>query len=428
MLRDIALVENDRLESTDSRVGVLASEIPSGFSLPAFLLNDVDANAPNRLYSLKITSLPSAGDLFLNKAGVGTFTGAPVGVYTGTQVIEKFDPGIGLVSRASSTYTLTIAAPAEAPPRVTSVVISPRGGNGSQKFTAQVLGTNNPSQAVTWTKAGPGTLSADGDFVAPARTTVDQVISIKATSVLDPTMFDSVTIIIAALVVNEVPPEVLGVEVSPTGLLLLGGSSQQLTARVIGNGNISQDVLWEVDRGTITATGMVTMPPAVAGVQEVNAKATSIQNPTKSGTVKILVQALGDINPHDIVLSPARILKTAANNWKERISYNEKDGDTFYLSQGLWCIDKDPDDHLYYALDLIPYLESIGAGISSVIGLVEGVQLLMGPFVRDRLIIVKIGGGNRSASVDAVNSLTLRISCSNGEVVDKSIYFVMKDN
>lgn len=427
MLRDIALVENGRLESTDSRVGVLASEIPVGTPLPAFLLNDIDANAPNRLYSLKIISYPSAGDIFLNKAGVGTFTGAPAGTYTGNQIIEKFDPNLGLVSRANSSYTLILTEPTQEAPKVTAVVISPRNASGSQKFTAEVQGTNEPPQGVIWTKTGPGVLSDTGDFVAPAQTITAQVISIKATSVYDPSKSDSVTVIIPALVIVEVPPEVTSVTVTPTGLMLMGSTTQQFNAVVNGKGNISQAVTWSIDKGIINANGVATMPPSVSGVQEVTVTATSVENPLKSGSVKVVIQALNDIDPTKIVLPPARILKTDADDWKKRIEYTEKLGDTFYLKQSLWCIDKDPDDKLYYGIDLRPYLDSIGAGISAVIGIPSGVDMLVAPFVRD-IIIFKIGGGDMSEDIDTVNSITLRISCSNGENIDKTIYFLLKQN
>lgn len=131
MLRDIALVENGRLESTDERVGVLASEIPAGFALPAFLLNDIDAGAPGRLYALKLLTLPAAGLLMLDKAGAGSFRGAPAGTYTGIQQVEKFDPGVGLVSRGTGSYTIEVgAAGTDQPPTVRTVSVRLGDENG----------------------------------------------------------------------------------------------------------------------------------------------------------------------------------------------------------------------------------------------------------------------------------------------------------
>lgn len=429
MLRDIALVVNGRLDSTDPRVGVLASEIPTGASLPAFLLNDIDAGFPNRLYSLEILTPPAAGVLYLDKAGAGTFSGAPNGTYGGQQLVEKFDPGIGLVSSDIGTYRLQVGVDSTpVVPVVTGVIITPDSATGTQQFTAAVTGQNNPSQEVTWSKVGAGTLSADGFFTAPGRAAQAQVIAITATSKADPNFSDTVNVVIPALVIIEIPPEVTGVTVSPGGLLLLGGSSRQFSAVVAGTGVVSQEVVWSIDKGSINANGVAVMPDAVNGEQLVEITATSVQNPAKFGKVTVTVQAAGEIDPSAIVLTPARTLRTAADNWKIREGYVGDDGDTFYLSQGFWTIDKDADDILYYALDINPYLGTIDAGIASVAGLPQGVEVLLGPFVRNGLIIVKVGGGNTSMDINAENSLTFRVSCSNGEKFDRTIYFVMKDN
>lgn len=108
MLRNLNISSSGKRDSSSPKVGVLASEIPTGFSLPPFLLNDVDSEFPNRRYSLEILTMPSAGLLYLNKAGAGSFTGAPDGTYTGTQRVRKYDPGVGLASAQDSTYTLTV--------------------------------------------------------------------------------------------------------------------------------------------------------------------------------------------------------------------------------------------------------------------------------------------------------------------------------
>lgn len=92
------------------RVGVLASEIPTGFPLAALLANDVDAGFPNRLYSVKILTLPSAGVLSVEESSAFSFIGAPDGTYTGTQRVKKYDPGVGVVSTADTTYSFTIGA------------------------------------------------------------------------------------------------------------------------------------------------------------------------------------------------------------------------------------------------------------------------------------------------------------------------------
>lgn len=195
MLRDMNLSVNGRRDSTDPRVGVLASEIQAGFPLESWLLNDVDPAFPNRLYSVEVLTLPSAGVLYLDKAGVGSFTGAPDGTYSGTQRVEKFDPGVGRISSADGPYTLTISTPAST---VTGVTVSPSTATGSRTFAATVAGANSPSQAVTWAVNG-GAIDSAGVFIAPARTSVAQVITVTATSVQDPSQSGTATVTIPAL-------------------------------------------------------------------------------------------------------------------------------------------------------------------------------------------------------------------------------------
>lgn len=93
------------------RVGMLASAIPTGFPLPALLLNDIDSGFPNRLYSVEILTWPSAGLLYVYEDSSLSFTGAPDGTYTGGERVRKYDPGVGIVSAEDTTYSLTIGTP-----------------------------------------------------------------------------------------------------------------------------------------------------------------------------------------------------------------------------------------------------------------------------------------------------------------------------
>lgn len=114
ILRDMNVTANGHRDSTDPYEGVLASAIQTGFALPSFLFNDIDAGFPNRRYSVEILTLPSAGKLYLDKTGAGTFLDAPDGVYTGTMRVRKYDVGVGLVYDETGPYSLTVGA--EAPP------------------------------------------------------------------------------------------------------------------------------------------------------------------------------------------------------------------------------------------------------------------------------------------------------------------------
>lgn len=97
---------------------------------------------------------------------------------------------------------VTMAAPA-AVPTVSSVVVSPASvilaQGATQQFTAVVLGTNSPSQTVTWSKLGAGSIDAAGLFTRPAQTFTLQVITIIATAVQDGSTQGFATVTIAAL-------------------------------------------------------------------------------------------------------------------------------------------------------------------------------------------------------------------------------------
>lgn len=209
MLRNLNLSSNGKRDSSDGRVGVLASEIPTGGNFPAWLLNDIDAAYPGRLYSLEVLTLPSAGKLYLDKRSVGSFTGAPNGTYSGTQRVEKFDQGAGRVSTADGAYSLAVSNVVTPPaPVVTGVSVIPATATGAVDFDATVLGDNGPDQAVSWTRnPAAGSVDANGAYLPPAPTNEVQVIKVRATSVADPSKYGEATVTIAALVVEPEPEE-----------------------------------------------------------------------------------------------------------------------------------------------------------------------------------------------------------------------------
>lgn len=297
MLRDLNVSSGGKRDSTDPRVGVLASEIPTGFPLPAFLLNDIDSGFPNRLYSLELLTLPSAGTLYLDKTSAGTFTGAPDGVYTGTQRVRKYDPGTGLVSTADGTYSLTVGAAAST---VSGVTVSPSTATGSTTFSATVAGTNSPSQAVTWT-ATAGSITSGGVFTAPAATGSVQTITVTARSVQDNTKAGTATVTIAAVG----SPTVTTVTVSPS----TATGSATFAATVNGTNSPSQAVTWTASAGVITSGGVFTAPAATGSIQTITITARSVLDNTKTGTATVTIAALVatvtsvSVNPSSIGLN-----------------------------------------------------------------------------------------------------------------------------
>lgn len=121
MLRDLSITNSDGSGILGTNlVGVLASELPNGFSVPGMLNNDVATSDPvGCLYRMEILSQPSAGKLALDEFGAFSFTGAPDGVYTGTERVLKYDPNTGLISADNTTYSFTVGAPSAPPPDTT---------------------------------------------------------------------------------------------------------------------------------------------------------------------------------------------------------------------------------------------------------------------------------------------------------------------
>jgi hypothetical protein len=89
-----------------------------------------------------------------------------------------------------------------AAPTITDVTVTPAiaalTGAATQQFSATVLGTNTPSQAVNWSCTA-GATSSSGLFTAPAATLVPQLVSVTATSAVDPTHSGRALVTVVAL-------------------------------------------------------------------------------------------------------------------------------------------------------------------------------------------------------------------------------------
>jgi len=178
-------------------------------------------------------------------------------------------------------------------PTVTGVSVDPSSTfidlktESEKQFTATVNGTNNPSQSVTWKVNKTGaTVSSTGLVTATAVGTY----TITATSVYDATKSGSAT-----LTVSDTTATVTGVTVSPTSATVdiysgsSTGATKQLTAKVNGTNNPSQEVTWsssDTTKATVSASGLVTGK----ATGSVTITATSVANPSKSGKCTITVK------------------------------------------------------------------------------------------------------------------------------------------
>lgn len=139
-----------------------------------------------------------------------------------------------------------------------TVSISPSSANlysgQTQQFSASVSGSGNT--AVTWSivPAGMGTISVLGLYSTPNSIPTQQTVTVRATSVGDPTKSASAAISLSPLTIS----------ISPSSSNRYGGQTQQFAASIQRSTNTN--VNWSINPasvGTVSATGLYTAPSAV---------------------------------------------------------------------------------------------------------------------------------------------------------------------
>jgi Fe-S cluster assembly iron-binding protein IscA len=309
---------------------------PSAVPSPAEVFVTVTSVAdPTKSSTASVTiSLPvgvtvSPGSATVPLAGHQQFT-ATVANTTNTAVTWSIS-GSGCSGASCGTITTaglytapaSVPSPAQVTVRATSIADPTRSGSafvtvslpvtvgvspisatvtaGTQKqFTATVANTSNT--AVTWSVSGSGcsgatcgVVSSTGLYTAPSTVPSPATVSLKATSVSDPTKSDTASITI-------VPP--VSVTVSPAAVQVITGAKQQFTATVKNATNTA--VTWSVGGscggaacGTITSSGLYTAPAAVPNPALVVVTATSVGDPTRTGTASVTI-----IPPVAVTISP----------------------------------------------------------------------------------------------------------------------------
>lgn len=96
------------------------------------------------------------------------------------------------------------------------------------------------------------------------------------------------------------------------------------------------------------------------------------------------------------------------------------------LINGRWTCFKDPDDQRFYKADVTNDLTDMATTAASVTTVVAGVSILTAATISGSTMIVKLGG--LDVSNNPVNYCTFRITCANGEVFDRTIWFIRVDN
>lgn len=176
---------------------------------------------------------------------------------------------------------------------------APVTGGASASVDAAVTGTGLFNSAVTWSiLTGPGSIAPGSGnlatYTAPGNATNGQQVILRAIAQGDSTKFADLTLnLSSANVISSVV-----VVATPTTTMI--GSSVNLNATVFGSGVFSQNVLWSIDSGSASLIpGAASAPNAVlvgSVVGTVIVRATSVDDPTKSGTVSIGVGVIPSVS------------------------------------------------------------------------------------------------------------------------------------
>lgn len=124
--------------------------------------------------------------LYISESGLSAGTGYAIDV--------RAKDAAGNYSSALSGAASTLSAPTT----ITGVMVVPANATGSRQFAAIVQGTNNPSQNVSWSVSGGGTIDFSGYLTAPAPIATQQNLVVTATSLQDGTKLGTATVLIAA--------------------------------------------------------------------------------------------------------------------------------------------------------------------------------------------------------------------------------------
>ena len=207
----------------------------------------------------------SATGLYTAPAAAGTFHVNAISVANTTKI-------------ATATVTVTL-------PQIVAVTISPttvslRAG-GTQQFSATVTGSADTAATYSIQEgASGGTISAGGFYTAPSSVGSYHVV---ATSAADVSKSATATVTVSAI-------PVVAITVSPNTASLLTGATQQFTATVTGNDNLSATwaVMEGAPGGTVDSNGLY-LAPATAGTFHVIA--TSVADTSKTAIAAVTVTA-----------------------------------------------------------------------------------------------------------------------------------------
>ena len=204
------------------------------------------------------------------------------------------------------------------------VTVSPKTAvvhnNMTQQFSALVENTNDTT--VIWEVIGGaqnGTIDNPGLYTAPPVVPNPEEVQIKASSVVDPSKYDT------AIVTVALPIEV---NIQPSSAIINVGKSKQFNALVI-NAHLTNEVIWSIENdpqdgslGTISNTGLYTAPQNVPDPAQIVIRATSVEDPSAFGIAPVLI-----VPPVKVTISPKTQTVNAGTSFKFTANIENADED-----------------------------------------------------------------------------------------------------
>jgi hypothetical protein len=446
-------------------VGLLGSQIPTGFANPSLLEPFIDAGFPSRLYWLQILTgpTPAGAQLNVNEDGSGTLTSPTPGTYTGTMRVSKFDSS-GLVSNTDQTYSFTVSSGVAAALDGAAVAVA----SGSSVLSTAIRlvgaavvvasGTGALSTSIPLSGSATATASATGQFAGQAAALVGAAVASAAGT---GSLTTSIPLVGAAAAVASASSQFSGqaatlvgvaqavasgtgnlitsVSLAGAAVVSAGGSGTLATAVPLvgsafavasGSGQFSGQaaVLAGVAQAVASGAGALSTAVRLSGAASAAASGTGALSTAIvfTGTASAVSYGLGTLTNARIAYSPSHILNDTPLNkiWGSTMTnltsaFKPRNG-------GQPTADKDPDDIDHFGVSVAAILaENPGAEVVGITPLCTGVLIPDGevPRLQDTDVVALFAGGDTKDGAE--NFCTFRILLSNGVQRDRTIYFRM---
>lgn len=262
--------------SANALISLVASSAPQ--PAPSLQLSPASSTlAPGQ--SAQFTLMENGGRAASNAVwslvpNVGSVTS---GVYTAPSSMST-QTTVTLMATTTDVPGVTASASIVLQPNPVSVSLSPSSASlstsQSAQFAAVVSGSSNTG--VSWSVTPAIGTVTNGVYTAPATVTTQQIVTVTATSLADPTKSASAVITLAPISISLVP----------TSIALNASASSQFTATVTGTTNTG--VSWSINPavGTV-ANGVYTAPASISSAQIITLTATSLASSTQGASATI---------------------------------------------------------------------------------------------------------------------------------------------